>query len=81
MANQIIETKSGRVEISCYYDDRDPGNRGWYAEFRRYSTDGRLVEQDDTQKIWAIEMPRRASAERLAMQRARGYARRMLAAA
>jgi hypothetical protein len=76
-----IETKAGRVEIHCYYDAQAPSNRGWYAEFRRYSPNGLLVEHDDTAKIWSVDMPRRESAEKLAMRLARGYARRMLAAA
>jgi len=75
-----IKTKAGRVEIRCYYDDQDPQNCGWYARFSYFRPDAQYPEKtDDTMKIWSVDMPRRRDAEKLAMRRARGYARRMLA--
>lgn len=78
MANSntsTIKTRAGSVEIHCYYDDQDRSNRGWYASFTRRDARGEIVERDDTMKIWSVEM------EKLAWSRARGHARRMLAAA
>lgn len=73
-----IQTKTGRVEIRCYYDDQDPGNKGWYAHFT-VLVGGEVVATDDTMKVWSVEMPRRRDAGKLAARRARGYARRLLA--
>jgi hypothetical protein len=51
-----------------------------YAHFSYFRPGAQYPEKtDDTMKIWSVDMPRRRDAEKLAMRRARGYARRMLA--
>lgn len=46
-----------------YYDDEDPSDRGWFAEYR----DAAGTTYSDSMKIWEGEqMPRRESAEKKA---------------
>lgn len=54
--------RSGPITANFYYDDQDPDNAGWYAEY--YDKDGTVI--DDSMKVWHEEMPRRRDAKRKA---------------
>jgi hypothetical protein len=44
------------------YDDRDPSNKGWFAEYRDENGDC----YSDSMKIGEVDMPRRADAHKKA---------------
>jgi hypothetical protein len=51
------------LTADVWYDDRDPSNKGWYAEYR----DASGTTYSDSMKVWeGEEMPRRESAEKKA---------------
>lgn len=74
-----IATRAGSVTVRCYFDDQGATARGWYAEFTVRSPDGEVIRVDDSEKIWACQLPTNPRAHALARRRARGYARKLLA--
>ena len=64
----------GEISYKLRYDDRDPGNRGWFAEYTNAVGDvcyhSELVTHPD--------MPRRRDAEKAATRIARRVARELL---
>lgn len=47
------------LTANVWYDDRDPSNKGWYAEYR----DASGATYSDSMKAWEEEMPRRENSE------------------
>lgn len=60
------------ITANFYYDDRDPQNAGWYAEY--YDRD-RII--DDSMKVSHEEMPKRRNAEKKAESVVRRHLREL----